>query len=71
MDEKEDDMIVIEYEVVRNQRYMIEAARDFLLDVEPWKTNTDEVDEEQCITVEEFNRWKRHLLKILGVASDE
>lgn len=71
MDEEEDEKIVIEYEVVRKQRYVIETAREFVRDVEPWKTDSDEVDDEQCITVEEFSRWRRRLLKILGVASNE
>ncbi len=71
MDEEVDEMIVIEYDVVRNQRYVIETAREFVRDVEPWKTDTDEVEDGQCITVEEFRKWRQRLLKILGVASDE
>jgi hypothetical protein len=27
----------IDYEVIRNQRFMIETARDFIKGVEPWK----------------------------------
>ena len=65
--EKEDE----KYEVIRNQRFMIQNARDFLREVDPWTTHSEDFDEEVCITIEEFNKWKRHLLKILGVAYDE
>ncbi|MGD2201729.1 MAG: hypothetical protein PVJ38_08880 [Candidatus Bathyarchaeota archaeon] len=67
----EDEDISINYEVIRNQRFMIENARYFIREVDPWKTTKNDLDEETCITVEEFNKWKRHLLKILGVATDE
>ncbi|UCH57083.1 MAG: hypothetical protein JSV18_07035 [Candidatus Bathyarchaeota archaeon] len=69
--EEEDEESGIDLEVIRNQRFMIETARDFLKEVAPWKTLRDEVDDEQCITLEEFNKWRRHLLKILGVSLDE
>ncbi len=61
----------IDYEVIRNQRFMIETARDFIKGVEPWKTALEEVEGEACITVEEFNNWRNHLMKILGVPRDE
>jgi len=61
----------IDYEVIRNQRFMIETARDFIKGVEPWKTVHEEIEDETCITIEEFNKWRSHLLKILGVAKDE
>ncbi len=61
----------INYEVIRNQRFMIETARDFIKGVEPWKTAHEEIRDEACITIEEFNKWRSHLLKILGVAKDE
>ena len=60
----------IDYEVIRNQRFMIETAREFIRDVEPWKTGIDEVEGETCITLVEFTKWRKHLLKILGVAID-
>jgi hypothetical protein len=47
---------------------MIETARDFIKGVEPWKTALEEIEDEACITVEEFNNWRNHLMKILGVA---
>lgn len=72
MDEKDDKgLMIIEYEVIRNQRFMIETARDFLLDVNPWKTRKDEVEDELVITVKEFRKWRQRLLKILGVSVDE
>ena len=61
----------IDYEVIRNQRFMIETARDFIKGVEPWRTAHEEVEDETCITIEEFNKWRSHLLKILGVAKGE
>ena len=61
----------IDYEVIRNQRFMIETAREFIKGVEPWKTAHEEIEDEICITIEEFNKWRSHLLKILGVARDE
>ena len=61
----------IDYEVIRNQRFMIETARDFIKGVEPWRTAHEEVEDEMCITIGEFNKWRSHLLKILGVAMDE
>ena len=61
----------IDYEVIRNQRFRIENARDFIKGVEPWKTRHDEIEDEVCITIEEFNKWRSHLLKILGVEMDE
>jgi hypothetical protein len=69
--EEENGRKEIDYEVIRNQRFMIETARDFLKEIDPWMTKTDEVGDETCITVEEFNNWRRHLLKILGVTLDE
>jgi hypothetical protein len=69
--EEEDNEINIDYEVIRNQRFMIENARDFIKEVDPWKTTKEELEEEICITIKEFNIWKRHLLKILGVTIDE
>ncbi len=71
MTENGDEGGRIDYEVIRNQRFMIETARDFLKGVEPWKTGLEEVEDETCITIEEFNNWRSHLLKILGVAKDE
>lgn len=71
MVEEENEQKEIDYEVIRNQRFMIETARDFLKEIDPWKTKTDEVEDEICITVKEFNDWRRHLLKILGVTLDE
>ncbi len=71
MTENGDEGGKIDYEVIRNQRFMIETARDFLKGVEPWKTGLEEVEDETCITIEEFNNWRSHLLKILGVAKDE
>jgi hypothetical protein len=50
---------------------MIATAREFIKGVEPWKTVREEVADEMCITLEEFNMWRSHLLKILGVAKDE
>ena len=71
MTENGDEGDRIDYEVIRNQRFMIETARDFIKGVEPWKTAHEEIEEETCITIEEFNKWRSHLLKILGVAKDE
>lgn len=71
MTEEEDEPIRIDLEAVRNQRFMIETARDFLQEVDPWKTRRDKVKDDICITLEEFNKWRRHLLKILGVKLDE
>jgi hypothetical protein len=70
MTESDDSDDQIDYEVIRNQRFMIATAREFLRDVEPWKTGIDEVGDETCITLEEFNKWRKHLLKILGIAID-
>ena len=71
MTENDDETDRIDYEVIRNQRFMIATAREFIKGVEPWKTAHEEVADEMCITVEEFNIWRSHLLKILGVAKDE
>jgi len=71
MDEKENDMIVIEYDVLRNMRYKLETAREFISDTDPWTTERDELDDNLCITLAEFNRWKQKLIKILGVVVDE
>ncbi len=71
MTEDVDEVEMIDYEVIRNQRFMIETARDFIKGVEPWKTAHEEVGDETCITIGEFNKWRSHLLKILGVAEDE
>lgn len=71
MTENGDEGARIDYEVIRNQRFMIETAREFIKDVEPWKTAHEEIRDEACITIEEFNKWRSHLLKILGVAKDE
>ena len=71
MTEDGDERGGIDYEVIRNQRFMIETARDFIKGVEPWKTALEEVEGEVCITVEEFNNWRNHLMKILGVPRDE
>lgn len=60
-----------DYEVIKNQRFMIETARDFIKGVEPWKAAVEAVEGETCITIEEFNNWRSHLLKILGVDKDE
>ena len=65
-DEEKD--ILIEYEVVKHQRMMVETAREYLLDVEPLQTS---IDDEEVITMKDFERWKRHLLNILGVTPDE
>jgi len=70
MAESDDTGERIDYEVIRNQRFMIETAREFLRDVEPWRTAHEEVGDETCITLEEFTKWRKHLLKILGVATD-
>ena len=70
MTESDDSDDQIDYEVIRKQRFMIATAREFLREVEPWKTGIDEVGDETCITLEEFNKWRKHLLKILGVAID-
>ena len=71
MTENNDETDKIDYEVIRNQRFMIATAREFIKGVEPWKTAREEIADEMCITVEEFNIWRSHLLKILGVAKDE
>jgi len=65
-DEERD--ILIEYEVVKHQRMMVETAREYLLDVEPLQTT---IDDEDVIAVKDFERWRRHLLNILGVTPDE
>lgn len=71
MGEIEDDMIVIEYDVLRNMRYKLETAREFIMDTDPWTTERDELDDNLCITLAEFERWKQKLIKILGVVEDE
>jgi len=64
----EEREILIEYEVVKHQCMMIETAREYLLDVEPLQTT---IDDEEVITMKDFNRWKRHILSIMGVTPDE
>lgn len=71
MSDEKNDESGIDYEVIRSQRLMIEIARDFVKEVTPWKTSKDEIDDEQCITLEEFETWRRRLLRILGVSVDE
>ena len=71
MTEKGEKHERLDYDVIRNQRFMIETARAFIKDVEPWRSVHTEVQDEVCITIEEFNKWKRHLLKILGMPEDE
>jgi hypothetical protein len=50
---------------------MLEAAREYLIDTEPWSTDADDLKDEECIRFEDFEEWKGHLCKILGVKIDE
>jgi len=59
------------YELVKKQQFMLEAAREFLIDTNPWKTDADDLKDEECIRSQDFEEWKRHLGKILGVNLDE
>jgi len=69
MDSREEERdVLIEYDVLKHQRMMVETAREYLLDVEPLQST---IDDEEVITLKDFERWKRHLLNILGVTPDE
>jgi hypothetical protein len=59
------------YEVVKKQQFMLEAAREYLIDTDPWRTDADDLKDEECIRFEDFEEWKGHLYKILGVKVDE
>ena len=59
------------YELVKKQQFMLEAAREFLIDTNPWRTDADDLMDEECIRSQDFEEWKRHLGKILGVNLDE
>ena len=71
MTEENENHEIVDLEIIRNQRFMIETARDFIKEVNPWTTFSEELHDEKCITIEEFNKWRRHLLKILGLPEDE
>jgi len=59
------------YEVVKKQQFMLEAAREYLIDTKPWSTDADDLKDEECIRFEDFEEWKGYLYKILGVKVDE
>lgn len=54
------------YEIIKEQQYRIHALKEYLDNVTPWKTNVDEIEEEVCITVSDFEKWRERLLKIFG-----
>jgi hypothetical protein len=53
------------YEIVKEQQYRLNALREYLESVDPWETDVDEVKEEVCISVDDFEKWRERLMKIL------
>jgi hypothetical protein len=70
-DEEKVPLTIHSYELVKNQQFMIEAAREYLKDTEPWNTDVEELKDEFCIRLEDFYKWRNRLLKILGAKLDE
>jgi hypothetical protein len=70
-DEAKVPLTIHSYELVKNQQFMIEAAREYLKDTEPWNTDVEEVKDDYCIRLEDFHKWRNRLLKILGARLDE
>jgi hypothetical protein len=70
-EEEKVPLSVHSYEVVKKQQYMLESAREYLHDTEPWNTDIEDLEDEFCIKIEDFKKWRNHLLKILGVKLDE
>ena len=54
------------YEIIKEQQYRIHALKEYLEDVTPWQTSVEEIEEEVCISIGDFEKWRERLLKILG-----
>ena len=54
------------YEIIKEQQYRIHALKEYLENITPWETNVDEIDEEVCISISDFAKWRERLLKIFG-----
>ncbi len=54
------------YEIIKEQQYRIHALKEYLEDVTPWQTCTEEIEEDVCISISDFEKWRERLLKIMG-----
>ncbi len=54
------------YEIIKEQQYRIHALKEYLEDVAPWETSVEEIEDEVCISIVDFEKWRERLLKILG-----
>ncbi|GAF95707.1 unnamed protein product [marine sediment metagenome] len=54
------------YEIIKEQQYRIHALKEYLEDVTPWQTCVEEIEDEVCISIGDFEKWRERLLKILG-----
>jgi hypothetical protein len=54
------------YEIIKEQQYRIHALKEYLEDVAPWETSVEEIENEVCISIGDFEKWRERLLKILG-----
>jgi DUF2075 family protein len=53
------------YEIVKEQQYRLHALKEYLDTVKPWETEVDEIEDEVCISVSDFETWRERLVKIL------
>jgi len=54
------------YEIIKEQQYRIHALKEYLEDVAPWETSVEEIEDEVCISIGDFKKWRERLLKIMG-----
>jgi hypothetical protein len=53
------------YEIIKEQQYRIHALKEYLEGVTPWQTCVEEIEDEICISIGDFDKWRERLLKIL------
>lgn len=54
------------YEIIKEQQYRIHTLKEYLEDVAPWETSVEEIEDEVCISIGDFEKWRERLLKIMG-----
>jgi hypothetical protein len=50
---------------VKEQQYRLHALKEYLDTVKPWETEVDEIEDDVCISVGDFETWRERLVKIL------
>jgi hypothetical protein len=50
---------------VKEQQYRLLALKEYLDTVKPWETEVDEIEDDVCISVSDFETWRERLVKIL------